>query len=86
MEVVLQYHKCYCVDFFFFFLVSDLEVYFLIKCSIWAVGVLDEDRMAFTFIFEEEQPLSLHYLDPNEPYDVYIEMCPVWLLNQIVFL
>lgn len=32
IEVVLQYYKCYCVDFFF--LVSNLEVYSLINCSI----------------------------------------------------
>lgn len=31
IEVVLQYYKCDCVDFF---LVSNLEVYFLINCSI----------------------------------------------------
>lgn len=59
MEVVLQYYKCYCVDFFF--LVSNLEVYFLTNCSIRAVGVLDEDHDGLLplFLFLNKNSLFL---------------------------
>lgn len=49
VEVALQYYKCYCVDFLF--LVSNLDVCFLINCSIRAVGVLDEDHYGLLLLF-----------------------------------
>lgn len=49
------YDKCYCVDFFF--LVSNLDVSFLIHGSIGTADILDEGRYGLLlsfFLFEEE--------------------------------
>lgn len=58
VKVVFRYYKCYCVEFFFF-LVSNLEVSFLINGSIDTADILDEGwygllLLFFFFLFEEE--------------------------------
>lgn len=64
-----------------FFLVSNLEVSFLINSSIDTADILDEGwyglLLLFFFFLKKNSLFSLHYLDPNEPYDVYIEMYSV---------
>lgn len=75
---MFTYYKCYCVDFFF--LVSNLNLSFLIYGSIGTADILDEGRYGLLLLFfflKKNSLFSLHYLDPNEPYDVYIEMYSV---------
>lgn len=52
---MFRYHRCYCVDFFF--LVSSLEVSFLINSSVDTADILDEGwygLLLSVFLFEEE--------------------------------
>lgn len=51
---MFRYYRCYCVDFF---LVSNLEVSFLINSSIDTADILDEGwygLLLSVFLFEEE--------------------------------
>ena len=47
---MFRYYKCYCVEFFFF-LVSNLEVSFLINGSIDTADILDEGWYGLLLLF-----------------------------------